>query len=79
MDDIFVLFRISCLIGHIPAQGFKEGINELSSELGFVVSRASVGFDVSLEAFNKIGYLFQRFFHGNFPLAFPLLSIFVTL
>jgi hypothetical protein len=54
MDDVFVLFSIASLIGHIPAKGFKEGVDEFSSKLGLVVGRTSVGLDITLEAFNKV-------------------------
>jgi hypothetical protein len=63
VDDIFVLFRIPCLIGYIPAHDFKEWVNEFSSELGFVVGRTPVCLDIALEAFHKAGYLLQGFFH----------------
>lgn len=65
MDDVFILFRISCLIGHVPAQGFKERVDEFYSKLGFIVGRVSIGFDILLETLNKEGYLFQGFFHHS--------------
>jgi hypothetical protein len=56
---------VALFVGYIPAQGFKEGINEFSSELSLVVGGAMVGVDITFEAFNKIGYLFKGFFHGR--------------
>jgi len=67
MDDILILFCVAFLIGYIPAQGFKKGINEFSSELSFVVGRAMIGVDITFEAFNKIGYLFKSFFDRKSP------------
>ena len=59
------LTLIVLIVTFIPAQGFKEGINEFSSELGFVVGRAMVGFDIAFEALNKTGNLFEGFFHDR--------------
>jgi hypothetical protein len=69
MDDVFILFRIACLIGHIPTKGFKEGINKFYSELSFIVGRATVCLDVSFETLNKGGYLLKGFFHRKSPLS----------
>ena len=58
MDNILILFCVAFLVGYIPAQGFKEGINEFSSQLSLVIGRAMVGVDISFEAFDEVGYLF---------------------
>ena len=55
MDNILILFCITSFIGDVPAKGFKEGIDKFPSELGFIVSRTPVGFDISFETLNKIG------------------------
>lgn len=47
--------RRSCFIGNIPAEGFKERVDEFYAQLGFVVGRAAVGFDIALEALNQDG------------------------
>ncbi len=63
MDNILVLFCITGFIGNVPAQSFKEGIDEFPSELGLVVGRAVVGFDITFEALYKIGNFSGGFFH----------------
>ena len=61
MDNVFILFRVSCFIGDIPTKGFKERVDEFYAELGLVVGRASVGLDIALEALNQDGEtVFQR-------------------
>jgi len=42
----------------ILVQGFKKGVDEFSSQLGFVIGSAMVNVDITLEAFDEIGYLF---------------------
>jgi len=57
MNHVLILFRISGLIGYIPTQRFKKWIDKLYSQLGFIVGRATVGVDVTLEALNEIGFV----------------------
>jgi hypothetical protein len=47
-------------IYYLNVAGFVE---ELYAELGFIVGRVSIGFDILLEAINEAGYLFEGFFH----------------
>jgi len=67
VDDFFICLCITLSIIYIPAEGFKEGVDEFYAELGFVVGRVSIGFDILLEALNEAGYLFQGFFHFFTP------------
>jgi len=57
MDNILILFCIAGLVGDIPAKGFKERVNKLSSKLGFVIGSTSVRLYILLEVFNEDGYL----------------------
>ena len=68
MNHILILFGIPGLVGHIPAEGFKEGVNELLSKLSFVVCTRAVGFAIALKPLNE----FKDFF-GSRDLA--LLSL----
>jgi hypothetical protein len=61
------LFGKSCLIGYVPAKGFKEGIDEFYTELGFVIGGASIAINIPLESINKIGNLLVGFFRHFTP------------
>jgi len=52
VDDILVGFGMSCRIVDIPAQCFKEGIDEFAANLRFVIPVGFIGFNVAFESFN---------------------------
>jgi len=54
VDDIFILFSITRFVSNIPAKGFKERVNEFLPELGLIISRITVSFDITIETVNKV-------------------------
>jgi len=54
MDDIFIWLGKPLFVEYVPAQGFKEGVNELTPELGFFVCTGMVGFAVSFKTLDEV-------------------------
>ena len=50
-------------VGHVPAEGFPEGVDEVRAELGLVVSGAFMACDVPLEMLYQFLYDFRNVFH----------------
>jgi hypothetical protein len=74
MDDVLVGFSVALLVVDVPAQGFKEGVNELLSKLGFVVCTRAVGFAIALKPLNE----FKDFF-GSRDLALLSLCLLIII
>ena len=55
MDNIFVRLGVTLLIRDIPPERFKERIEKLPAQLGFVVTLAFVGFSVLFEPVDEGG------------------------
>ena len=53
VDHVLIGFGITLLIGDVPAQGFKQGINELAAYLSFVVSALLVSLQIVVETFDQ--------------------------
>jgi len=54
VDDVFVCFCVSGGVVYVPAESDEEWVDELSSELGFVVSAGFVCVGVSCEALDEV-------------------------
>jgi len=54
MDNLAVLGGEVGLVGHIPTESFKEGVEELLAELGFIVATRAVELTRVAEAVDKV-------------------------
>ena len=61
VDDVFVGFGVAGGVVDVPAEMFKEGVEEFAAELGFVVLAGFVGVEVAFETFDEI----ENFFWGG--------------
>jgi hypothetical protein len=64
--DFLVRLGIAGPVGHVPAEGLEQGIEELLPELGFVVLAGFVVVAVPLEVFDE-SEDFRRARDGPFP------------
>ena len=57
VDHIFVRLGVALDVGHVPAKGCEEWINELTAKLGLVVLAGAINVLVAPEPLDKLSNL----------------------
>jgi hypothetical protein len=58
MDNVFISFGQALDVVHVPAQSFKERVEELAAELGFVIVPGFVRIEILFELIDQPENLF---------------------
>lgn len=54
VDHVLVRFGVALLVVHVPAERLEERVQELTPELGLVVTAGAVRLPVPVESFDEI-------------------------